>query len=317
MKLDWKKIVVIGVAICLVFGLFGDSVSAADESKEVKEGGLVFRYRNVPTLDDAVREASDLSLLEEFYRLGGVSKKTITKGDYEGTEILVNRAGQLCTYELVKFPPPPMYIIHRLTVGEDNKTAMLEDGKVRLKYAKRDVVADPEKMISNVADDIVSNIMKGLSVILATGQLSVTLFLQWVMVGLDMLLNAGNILKNDGVQQGWTEVRNLCNMFFILILLAIAFMTVFMGVESSSYSVKRALPMLIIAILMINFSFFICKVIIEGADIASRSFVGEEEAGVLGDIMGVKKMGNISVPSRGEYGEALENIFGVSDDSKQ
>lgn len=314
MKIDWRKLVVIGVAICLVFGLFGDSVSAADESKEVEEGGFFFRYRNVPTLADAVKEASNLSLLEGAYRVGPVNRETITKGEYKGVKVLVYK-GQLCTYEFVKIPPS--YTIHRLTVGKDNKTAMFEDGEVKLKYAKRDVIADPEKMVSNVADDIVSNIMKGLSVILATGQLSVTLFLQWVMVGLDMLLNAGNILKNDGVQQGWTEVRNLCNMFFILILLAIAFMTVFMGVEGSSYSVKRALPMLIIAILMINFSFFICKVIIEGADIASRSFVGEEEAGVLGDIMGVKKMGNISVPSRGEYGEALENIFGVSDDSKQ
>jgi len=75
--------------------------------------------------------------------------------------------------------------------------------------------------------------------------------------------------------------------------------------------------MLIIAVLTINFSFFICKVIIEGADIASRSFVAEEEAGVLGDIMGVKKLGNISVPSTSEYGEAIENIFGTPSDSSQ
>jgi uncharacterized membrane protein (DUF485 family) len=316
MKISWQKIgLVVGMAVLLV-GMFANFALAAEGDTEVetKGGGFIRRYKNVPTLDEAVRLASNFSSLEKiakYISLGLVEKETITKGKYSGTAVLVNANGQLCTVEFVKVPPS--WTPHRITVGKDNKTVYLEDGEPKLKYTKSEAVTDPEKLASNVADNIVSNAMKALSVVLATIQLAIALFLQWLMIGLDLLLNAGNILKNGGVQDGWTAVRNLCNMFFILILLAIAFMTVFMGTEGSSYSVKRALPMLVIAVLAINFSFLICRVMVEGADIASRSFVTEGEAGVLGDIMGVKKLGNITLPATSEYGKTFENAFGVGE----
>ena len=163
---------------------------------------------------------------------------------------------------------------------------------------------------AKVIDATVQATMDVLAIILAQIQLFVSTILQSLMNFMDFLLGStGAVLDNKGVHSGWTQVRDLCNMLFIFILLGIAFMTVFFGTEGTSYSIKKALPLLIIAILTINFSFFICRVIVEGTDIAARSLIAEEETGVLGDIMGIKKMGTVSLPSSSEWGAGLEEIL--------
>jgi len=163
---------------------------------------------------------------------------------------------------------------------------------------------------TKAGQSVVQATMDVLAIVLAQIQLLVSTILQLLMNFMDFLLGStGAVLDNKGVHSGWTQVRDLCNMLFIFILLGIAFMTVFFGTEGTSYSIKKALPLLIIAVLTINFSFFICKVIVEGTDIAARSLIAEEETGALGDIMGIKKMGTVSVPSSSEWGEGMEGIL--------
>src|SRR3989344_2790427 len=53
------------------------------------------------------------------------------------------------------------------------------------------------------------------------------------------------------VQIGWTISRDLANMAFILIMLLIAFGTV---LRLEQYSVKKLIPKLVVAALLINFS---------------------------------------------------------------
>ncbi|OGZ31755.1 MAG: hypothetical protein A3H02_01675 [Candidatus Niyogibacteria bacterium RIFCSPLOWO2_12_FULL_41_13] len=62
------------------------------------------------------------------------------------------------------------------------------------------------------------------------------------------------------VYSGWTYVRDTVNLLFIFILLIIAIGTI---IGQESYGVKKALPTLIIIILLINFSLLFSRYVIE------------------------------------------------------
>jgi len=79
-----------------------------------------------------------------------------------------------------------------------------------------------------------------------------------------------NIIDVDAVAKGWVIVRDLCNMFFILILLVIAFATI---LRVESYQWKKLLPKLLIMAVLINFSKTICGLIIDFAQVIMLTFV--------------------------------------------
>jgi len=69
---------------------------------------------------------------------------------------------------------------------------------------------------------------------------------------------------------GWSIVRDVCNMFFILILLIIAFATI---LQIESYSMKKYLPKLIMMAVLINFSRLICNIFVDFAQVIMLTFV--------------------------------------------
>jgi len=79
-----------------------------------------------------------------------------------------------------------------------------------------------------------------------------------------------NFINSPVVSKGWILIRDLCNMFFILILLIIAFSTV-LGYERWHY--KKMLPALLIAAVLINFSKLICGALIDLSQVIMLTFV--------------------------------------------
>ena len=79
-----------------------------------------------------------------------------------------------------------------------------------------------------------------------------------------------SFIQAPAVNLGWTLVRDICNMFFILILLIIAFSTA-LGYEKFHYS-KTLAPLLVAAVL-INFSKLICGLLIDFSQIIMLAFV--------------------------------------------
>jgi hypothetical protein len=79
-----------------------------------------------------------------------------------------------------------------------------------------------------------------------------------------------NIIDVPTVVKGWLVIRDLCNMVFILIFLFIAFATI---LRIESFSVKRALPKLLIVAVLINFSRSIFGVIIDFSQVIMLAFV--------------------------------------------
>lgn len=120
----------------------------------------------------------------------------------------------------------------------------------------------------------------------------------WVMGKLAVLLlqilvgvaQYNKFIESSAVTYGWILVRDLCNMFFVLILLVIAFATI---LRIESYNLKTWLPKLIIMAILINFSKMICGVFIDFAQVIMLTFVNafKDIAGAnLTEMLGLTKI---------------------------
>lgn len=99
-----------------------------------------------------------------------------------------------------------------------------------------------------------------------------------------------NFIHSSAVTYGWVVVRDLCNMFFVLILLIIAFASI---LRVDSYNLKTWLPKLVIMAVLINFSKLICGVFIDFAQVIMLTFVNAFKTiagGNLTEMMGLTKI---------------------------
>ena len=73
----------------------------------------------------------------------------------------------------------------------------------------------------------------------------------------------------------WSYIRNVANILFIIFLLLIVYSQV-TGLGFSNYNIKKMLPKLIIAAILVNFSYLICQVLVDVSNIignALKSFL--------------------------------------------
>ncbi len=79
-----------------------------------------------------------------------------------------------------------------------------------------------------------------------------------------------NFVNEPTIKEAWAIVRDISNMFFILILLLIAFATI---LRVETYNMKRWLPKLLIMAVLINFSKTICGIMIDFSQVIMLTFV--------------------------------------------
>jgi hypothetical protein len=97
-------------------------------------------------------------------------------------------------------------------------------------------------------------------------------------------------MDTEGVAMGWAVVRDVCNMFFILVFLIIAFATI---LRIENYSAKRLLPKLLLMAILINFSKFICLWLIDISNVITLTFASaftEAGSGNFADMLGMQHM---------------------------
>ena len=91
--------------------------------------------------------------------------------------------------------------------------------------------------------------------------------------------NIGNFLGNDYIFAGhmsdmlhsiWVVSRNIVNIIFVLILLFLAVRHIFGGEEGGNTDLKKTLPMFVIMLIAINFSWLGGKVILDAANVATN-----------------------------------------------
>lgn len=111
-----------------------------------------------------------------------------------------------------------------------------------------------------------------------------------VMKGLILIASYQNFIGSGAVQEGWTVVRDLSNMFFVVILLVIAFSTI---LHLENYSYKKWLPKLVLMAVLINFSKTICGLLIDVAQIIMLTFVNafkDVAGGNLIEMLGIREI---------------------------
>jgi hypothetical protein len=81
-----------------------------------------------------------------------------------------------------------------------------------------------------------------------------------------------NTDKAQFVYQGWRITRDIANIFFIFVLLFTAIGTI-LGLHSANY--KKVVTQVILVAIFINFSLFMCRVIIDTGNILTRVFYNE------------------------------------------
>src|SRR3989344_591060 len=107
---------------------------------------------------------------------------------------------------------------------------------------------------------------------------------RWIVYGLGanifvplldatLQIDASNF-TSGAIVEGWTYVRDIVNMFFILALIIIGFGTM---LKLESYSYKKLLVNLIMMALLVNFSLVIGRIIIQMADAVQFTFLDKAD----------------------------------------
>lgn len=78
--------------------------------------------------------------------------------------------------------------------------------------------------------------------------------------------------RNDFIETGWTIVRDICNILFIFILLWTAFKII---INDSHFQANKIIVNIIIMGLLINFSLFFTKLVIDAGNITARVFYNQ------------------------------------------
>lgn len=115
-----------------------------------------------------------------------------------------------------------------------------------------------------------------------------------------------NFINEQVVIEGWKVVRDVCNMFFVLGLLIIAFGTV---LRLQNYQAKSLLRSFIFGAIFVNFSKTICGLILDFAQIIMLTFVNgfkDVGAGNLTEMLGLTALFDVVVNNSNT--EAVEGI---------
>ncbi len=96
-------------------------------------------------------------------------------------------------------------------------------------------------------------------------------------------------------EEGWARFRDFANIVFVILFLVIIFSQL-TGVGIDNYGIKKILPKLIVAAIMINLSYFVCVVAVDLSNI-----VGAGLKGLFDNI-------NVAVPAEIEGGIGIEGV---------
>lgn len=88
-----------------------------------------------------------------------------------------------------------------------------------------------------------------------------------------LILEPISMDEKSPVFQIWVYARNITNIIFIIFLMAVIYSQV-TGFGLSNYGIKRALPRLIIAAILINLSYLICVLAVDFSNLVGRSLHG-------------------------------------------
>ena len=122
--------------------------------------------------------------------------------------------------------------------------------------------------IRGLLSDIGSLVISFFGIILGVSGMLLNEVMSFTIV--NMAMNLRSLLQEGGgIYQAWTTLRDLANILFIFIILYIAIGTI---LRLDSINTKKLLVHVIIIALLLNFSLFFTKVIVDASNIVATSF---------------------------------------------
>lgn len=242
-RFNRKNISIVGgglIGVILVFSLLSNVVLAGDaNSVNSSPSGIKVQYNDLPAL---LKEKSRGGTQWYINSNGTYTAKTPTGANFTGTNV---------SYDTVTYDQEGN------VVGEQQK---------EFKDLATGAVSVDKGVINGVGAAIVvvlAWIMWGFVYVL--GHLLTFIIFVFIEV-----IQFNNFINVPTVVTGWVIVRDLCNMFFVLILLFIAFGTI---LRIPNYEMKQTLPKLILMAILINFSRTIFGLVIDFSQVVMLTFV--------------------------------------------
>ncbi len=129
------------------------------------------------------------------------------------------------------------------------------------------------------------------------------------------LLTVQPLTNNDSspIFQVWQIMRDISNVAFIIVLLIIVYSQI-TGIGIGNYGIKKALPKLIVAAILVNLSFLICAVAVDASNIFGANLKGIFE-GIEQNAIASGGLGNAASVSWTDLASALiggGTIAGIS-----
>lgn len=117
---------------------------------------------------------------------------------------------------------------------------------------------------------VTSGILEVLANIFGLLAMAVGWLLSFLLTTLVNVAQFNSFIYVEPVVYGWVVVRDVCNMFFIVVLLIIAFATI---LQINGYDYKKDVPKLVIAAILINFSKMFAGLMIDVSQVIMLTFV--------------------------------------------
>lgn len=77
---------------------------------------------------------------------------------------------------------------------------------------------------------------------------------------------------SPGIQESWKVVRDVVNVLFIIVLVAMAMLSI-VRIEPQKYNVRSLLPILVFAVISVNFSLLFAEIMLNTATVLSEPFL--------------------------------------------
>lgn len=95
------------------------------------------------------------------------------------------------------------------------------------------------------------------------------------------VLSPGNA-EGDAVRKVWNSLLGFANSIMVVVLIIIAFSNI-LHIQIDNYAIKKSLPALVVALVLANFSYLICRAIIDVANMILK-FIMETKSSSIADI---------------------------------
>ena len=145
--------------------------------------------------------------------------------------------------------------------------------------AALDTVSEAPDFLGGVMVSVINTILVAVIGVLRYIIYAIAAIIVLPILDLTLSIDASNTAAT--IVYGWTIVRDLVNMIFILILIILGFATI---LKLESYNYRKILVDLILMAILVNFSLVIARIIIQVADVVTFTFLPTSDAAGLNGV---------------------------------